>query len=104
VSSSTCFDLQSMMDNHFSNSSQESTDVSFQEFFEFDDLLKRRSVRSVDYPSNGRESLVEYTMPMSSCDEDTYIVYARRDRRQRETHDQRIKRLVNEYQIISILS
>lgn len=103
ISSHTYFDLQGMVgNNHSSSSSQESIGASFEEFFEFDELSKRGFVGpSVDLPF--KESLVEYVMPVSSYDGDSYIVYAKRVRTQRETYDQRIKRLVNEYQVISIL-
>jgi hypothetical protein len=107
--------VRSMLDaESFSASSSSDFEFSIEEFFEFDDKIdkkksKRRSQRlskpkAITHTSQG---LFEYLMPISECKSETYVVFGntRREglRPRRETNDERIKKLVNEYEVVSIL-
>ncbi|XP_031564812.1 sorting nexin lst-4-like [Actinia tenebrosa] len=114
-STTECLVAQRMMDTEPLSSSSSEYDLSMEEFFEFDDKndktkSKRKSHRASKQKSSAAhntQGLFEYLMPISGCELESYIVFGSKQREEvrpkRETNDERIKRLVNEYEVVSIL-
>lgn len=105
---------QGMMDNEPLSSCSSEYDLSMEEFFEFDDKNEKTKARRRSHTASKQKSftrispgLFEYLMPISECKSESYVVFgsARTEelRPRRETNDERIKRLVNEYEVVSIL-
>lgn len=105
---------QGMMDNEQLSSSSSEYDLSMEEFFEFDDKNDKTKPKRKTHRASKQKSfthisqgLFEYLMPISKCKSESYVVFGstRREelRSKRETNDERIKRLVNEYEVVSIL-
>lgn len=106
ASISNPFDVRCMTDV-FDSSTSSQEFLSFEDFFEFDDK-KSKSRRRISRPAvstKGHDGLVECVMPMSKCDQESYVVFSviKRDRPSRESNEKWVKRLVNEYEVVSLL-